>query len=256
MEADAARDVDDMRFQFIGCGDAFGSGGRFNTCFHVTGAGANFLIDCGATSLVALKRQAVALNDIRTIFVTHFHADHFGGLPPFLLDAQFFSKRTEPLTIAGPHHLQEWFVKVVEAAFPGASEAERKFAVNLIELRERETAMIDDVEVTPFLVNHGNPGGPFFAYRFGVGGRIIAYTGDTEWTDALIEAGKEADLFVAEAYFREKKVMLHLDLASLEEHLEEIRPKRLVLTHMSDEMLARRQEQPHDCAEDGMVIDL
>ena len=53
-----------MQLQFIGCGDAFGSGGRFNTCFHVTGERANFLIDCGASSLPSLKRHGVARNDI------------------------------------------------------------------------------------------------------------------------------------------------------------------------------------------------
>ncbi len=245
-----------MRFQFIGCGDAFGSGGRFNTCFHVTGETANFLIDCGASSLVALKRQNVDLNAIRTIFVTHFHADHFGGLPPFILDAQFFSKRTEPLTIAGPHQLKDWYTRVIETAFPGASSTTQKFDLRLIELRERESVAIDDVRVTPFLVNHGNPGGSFFAYRLETDGKVVSYSGDTEWTDALIEAGKDADLFIAEAYFRDKKVPLHLDLASLEARLDKIAPKRLILTHMSADMLAKRGEQPHECAEDGMIVEL
>ena len=37
--------------RFIGCGDAFGSGGRFNTCFHLTGKTTNLLIDCGPSDL-------------------------------------------------------------------------------------------------------------------------------------------------------------------------------------------------------------
>jgi len=45
-----------MQLQFVGCADALGSGGRINTCFHVMGARVNFLIDCGASSLPALKR--------------------------------------------------------------------------------------------------------------------------------------------------------------------------------------------------------
>ena len=45
-----------MQLRFVGCGDAFGSGGRFNTCFHVSSERVNFLIDCGASSLPALKR--------------------------------------------------------------------------------------------------------------------------------------------------------------------------------------------------------
>ncbi|MBV1689213.1 MBL fold metallo-hydrolase [Novosphingobium sp. G106] len=70
-----------LELQFIGCGDAFGSGGRFNTCFHLTGERTNLLIDCGASSLVAMKQLGTDRNAIQTIVVTHFHADHFGGIP-------------------------------------------------------------------------------------------------------------------------------------------------------------------------------
>src|ERR1700722_15513884 len=43
----------EMQVTFLGSGDAFGSGGRFNTCFLVEAAAASFLIDCGASSLIA-----------------------------------------------------------------------------------------------------------------------------------------------------------------------------------------------------------
>ena len=62
-----------MHLQFIGCGDAFGSGGRFNTCFHLVGRGINALIDCGATSLVALNKHGIDRNAIDLILITHFH---------------------------------------------------------------------------------------------------------------------------------------------------------------------------------------
>ncbi len=194
-----------MQLQFIGCGDAFGSGGRFNTCFHVTGRQSNFLIDCGASSLVALKRAGVALNDIDAILFTHFHADHFGGLPPFMLDAQFFSKRTSPLTIAGPHGLAEWYVRAMETAFPGSSKTVPRFEVRFMELTQKTTVAIDNLKVTPFLVNHGNAGGPFFAYRIEVENRIISYTGDTEWTDVLIQAGKMLIFLLQKLIFATRK---------------------------------------------------
>ena len=85
--------------------------------------------------------------------------------------------------------------------------------------------------------------------------RVIAYTGDTEWTDALIDAGRDADLMIAEAYFLDKKIKYHLDYTTLSRYLNQISPKRLVLTHMSENMLAQRMFIHHTPAEDGTVIE-
>src|SRR5262245_35726680 len=91
----------EVEVMFLGSGDAFGSGGRFQTCILVKTPTSNFLIDCGASSLVAMKRCGTRPVDIQHILISHLHGDHFGGLPFFLLDAQF-SKRETPLLIAGP----------------------------------------------------------------------------------------------------------------------------------------------------------
>ena len=91
-----------MKVRFLGTGDAFGSGGRFNTCFHVAHLGGAFLIDCGVSSMIAMRKFGVDPNGIQVIFITHLHGDHFGGLPFFILDGQLVSRRTQPLTIAGP----------------------------------------------------------------------------------------------------------------------------------------------------------
>jgi ribonuclease BN (tRNA processing enzyme) len=245
-----------MRLQFIGCGDAFGSGGRFNTCFHVRGDQTNFLIDCGASSLIALKAHNIDLNDIQTIFISHFHADHFGGIPFFMLDAQLLSKRSAHMTIAGPQGLKKWYERVMETAFPGSSKTKQRFGLSLVELEPGHAVTIDGVVVRPFCVNHGDPGGACFAYRFEAEGRSIAYTGDTEWTDELVEAGAGVDLFIAEAYFLNKRISHHLDLASLEENLSRIEPHRLVLTHMSEDLLNRLESVGHETAHDGKIIDL
>jgi len=244
-----------MRLQFLGCGDAFGSGGRFNTCFHVSAAGSAFLIDCGASSMIALRKFAVDPNGIASIFITHLHGDHFGGLPFFILDAQLVSRRTAPLTIAGPPGLAERLRVTMEALFPGSAAAERKFAVEIIELAEGERRVIGGVAVTPYPVRHAC-GAPPYALRLECGGKTVAYTGDTEWTETLVPAAREADLFIAEAYFPDRKIRHHLDWRSLEPHLAEIRPKRLVLTHFSPEMLAQIADLPVEAAEDGKVIEI
>jgi ribonuclease BN (tRNA processing enzyme) len=244
-----------MRVQFVGCGDAFGSGGRQNTCFHVTGASANFLIDCGATALPALKRLGIVRNDIALILITHFHGDHFAGLPFFLLDAQF-SRRTRPLVIAGPQGIETRLAAVMEALFEHSSKTRQKFDLSVVALRPEERCVFGAVGVTAYPVVHGESGGPFLAYRIEAEDRIIAYSADTEWTETLVPLARDADLFIAEAYTYDKIVKNHLNLAALETHLPEIRPKQLILTHMSDDMLGRLESLDHVAAHDGMTVEL
>jgi ribonuclease BN (tRNA processing enzyme) len=243
-----------MRLQFVGCGDAFGSGGRFNTCFHVIGDGVNFLIDCGASSLPALKRLGIISDNIDLILITHFHGDHFAGLPFLLLDAQF-SRRSRPLAIAGPQGIEQKLPQMMEALFENSSKTKPKFELSVVALKPEETRSFGAVNVTPFSVVHGESGGPFLGYRIEAEGRVIAYSADTEWTETLIPLARGADLFVAEAYYHDKVVKNHLSLATLEAHLPEIKPKRLILTHMSDDMLGRLDTLKHIAAHDGMIVE-
>ena len=244
-----------MRLQFVGCGDAFGSGGRLNTCFHVSSGRVNFLIDCGASSLPALKRLGISRDDIDLILITHFHGDHFAGLPFLLLDAQF-SRRTRPLVIAGPDGIEQKLPAVMEALFEHSSKTKQKFDLAVVTLKPEETRAFGAVNVTPFSVVHGESGGPFLAYRIEAEGRVIAYSADTEWTKTLIPLARKADLLIAETYYYDKLVKNHLSLTTLEAHLAEIKPKRLVLTHMSDDMLGRLDTLGHTAAHDGMIVEL
>ena len=243
-----------MRLQFIGCGDAFGSGGRFNTCFHVHGAGQNFLIDCGASSLVAMTRLAIDRNAIDLILLTHFHADHFGGVPFFVLDAQLVAKRTRSLTIAGPPGLTDWYDRLFAATFPG--DRKLPFELNLREVEIGARNGIHGLVITPFHVRHDDKAGPCLAYRIELEGKIICYSGDTEWTESLVEAARGADLFICECYMFEKVVRAHLSLSTLRDKLPAIGAKRVVLTHMSEDMLSRLSEIEFETASDGGTISI
>jgi ribonuclease BN (tRNA processing enzyme) len=244
-----------MQLRFVGCSDALGSGGRYNTCFHVTGESVNFLIDCGASSLPALKRLGIARDDIDLILITHFHGDHFAGLPFLLLDAQF-TRRTHPLMIAGPDGIEMRLTQVMEALFENSSKTKQRFDLSIVTLKPEETRSFGAVSVTPYPVVHGESGGPFLAYRVETEGRVIAYSADTEWTETLIPLARHADLFIAEAYYFDKIVKNHLSLKTLEAHLAEIKPKRLVLTHMSDDMLGRLDTLGYTAASDGMIVEI
>src|SRR6476619_5574147 len=110
-----------MRLTIVGSGDAFGSGGRFNTCFWLETAKATLLIDCGASSLVALKAHGLDHRRVDGIILSHLHGDHFGGLPLLLLDGQLLNRRARPLLIAGPPGTRARLDAALDVFFPRAT---------------------------------------------------------------------------------------------------------------------------------------
>jgi ribonuclease BN (tRNA processing enzyme) len=245
-----------MRIRFLGSGDAFGSGGRFNTCIHLERArGGGVLIDCGASSLIAMRRWDVEPNSIAMVLISHLHGDHFGGLPFLILDAQLVSRRAAPLLVVGPPGLRKRLAEAMEVFFPGSSSVARKFAIDIVELAAEAITELDGLHVTPFELRHPC-GAPPYALRVEAEGKTVTYSGDTEWVDNLARAARGADLFIAEAYFFDKAIKYHLDYATLRRHLPAVGAKRVVLTHMSAEMLGRLGEVAEEVAEDGKAFEL
>lgn len=242
------------RLTFLGCGDAVGSGGRFQACLLLDGAGPLVLLDCGASSLIPMKRAGIDPREVGTVLISHLHGDHFGGLPFLILDGQF-SRRTLPLTIGGPPGTAGRLRDAQEALFPGSSSTAQRFAIAVVELAERREVVVGPVQVTAFPVVHAS-GAPPFALRVRYGGRTVVYSGDTEWTETLVEAADGADLFVCEGYWFDKRIKYHLDWATLRANLDRLRCRRIIVTHMSRDMLDRRDEIDVECAEDGMTIAL
>lgn len=244
-----------VKIRVLGCGDAFGSGGRFQTCFHVTRAKQHFLIDCGATALVAMQRFGVDPNHVDVIFLSHLHGDHFGGLPFLFLHAQFIAKRTRRLVIVGPEGTETRIRLALEVLFPGSSGLSWSFPLETVELRPERAQTVGDIQVLAYAVSHPS-GSPSLGLRLGVDGKEIAYSGDTEWTETLIPLARAADLFITECYGFDEKVSFHLNYRTLCAHLREIKARRVVLTHLSTAMLAKRDQIDLEVAEDGMQIEL
>jgi ribonuclease BN (tRNA processing enzyme) len=244
-----------VRLQFLGSGDALGSGGRLQTCLYLHGADeGGVVVDAGASSLIAMKRAGVDPSSIERIVLTHLHGDHFAGVPFLVLDGQF-SRRTRPLTIAGPPGVDTRVRAAMDVLFPGLSAVPQRFGVSFVELSDRRPVAVGPARVTPFAVVHAS-GAPSYALRVEYGGKTVAYSGDTEWTDALVDASAGADLFVCEAYFFDKKVRYHLDWRTLAANRPRLTCRRLVLTHMSQDMLARLPEVDVETADDGAIVTL
>ncbi|WP_283607722.1 MULTISPECIES: MBL fold metallo-hydrolase [Mycolicibacterium] len=246
-----------VKVTFAGSGDAFGSGGRLQACIAVrAGELAPILLDCGATSLVALKRQGIDPNQVAAVLVSHLHIDHYGGLPQLILDGQF-NRREAPLTIIGPAGTADRLTSALEVMFPGSSTVRRRFEVNVIELQPGNgQASIHNAVVHAVEVDHGMPGNIALGLRVDVAGKAIAYTGDTAWTDVLIDLAADSDLFIAESYYWDKAVPYHLRHADLLAHRDQLASRHIILTHMSADMLAHADDAAFDLAYDGRVVTL
>lgn len=243
----------DISVQFLGSGDAFGSGGRLQACIHLCAPSVNVLIDCGATGLIGMKRYGVDPNCIDAILLSHLHGDHYGGIPFFILDAHLISRRTRPLTIAGPPGLEKRILAAEEIFFPGSTGIQLRFPINYVELPEYTQTSVCTLPVKVYPVVHAS-GSPSYALKIEYGGKVLAYSGDTEWTDALVDVAQGADLLICEAYFFEKRTRYHLDYKSLMSHLAQLNCRRVIVTHMNSDLLGRSPEIELDCAEDGMKV--
>jgi ribonuclease BN (tRNA processing enzyme) len=238
-----------------GSGDAFGSGGRYQACIHLQPAdGSPVLLDCGATSLSALKRLGLDPGEIAAVFVSHLHGDHYGGLPFLILDGQF-ARRTAPLTVVGPPGTARRLADTMECLFPGSSTAARRFGVTVTELAPGTSATVCGTAVRAWEADHPS-GAPALILRLTVAGRTVAYTGDTAWTGAIACAAADTDLLIAEAYYRDKDIPYHLRLADLDAHKGQLTSRRVIITHMSADVLTDDQAASFERARDGLVVGL
>lgn len=244
---------DDVRLTFLGCGDAFGSGGRLNTCFHVDAGHTRFLIDCGASSLIALHRQGLTTDDVDAILVTHFHGDHFGGLPFLFLEAAKQRGRRKPLTVVTPRGGRERTRDLMEQLYPGTTSAMEELDLHFLCYESRETVELESLRVTAHPVIHSEAA-LSHGLRIEVESRVISFSGDTTWTEELIPIADGAHLMICECNFFDTQTPNHLDYRTLEQHLPALNAERIVLNHLGEEMLRHRARVSLTCAEDGMQV--
>ena len=245
-----------MRLTVVGSGDAFGSGGRSNTCFWLETAKATLTVDFGASALPALKARKFDPNAIDGIVLSHLHGDHFGGLPFLLLDYQFLSRRERPLTIAGPPGTRARLDAAMEVFFPKSTGSKWRFPWSVQEIAlDVETDVLGHTLRTTEVIHQS--GAPSTALRLSDGEKTFAYSGDTEWTDALLPIAANADLFICECYAYAGKMTGHLSWEILKPKIPALNAKRLMVTHMNPTVLAKLDELKSAgvlVAEDGLLL--
>lgn len=247
-----------MKLTVIGCGDAFGSGGRHHSCYILETSKGRLLLDCGANAPLALKRAGLTIANFDAVVISHCHGDHFGGLPFLFLDKLFMERGPGPLEILGPPGIAARTEALLECLYPTIKDLPRKFELVFGELPPGQASPWRGLPIRAFEVKHAS-GTPSLALSFADEGRLFSFSGDASWCDGVIEAGRGADLYLTECSFFSTKSSMHLDYQTLASKFGEIAAKRYLLTHMSEEMLAARDKiDASRCvaAEDGLAVDV
>src|SRR5262249_12300384 len=244
-----------FKVTFVSSGDAFGAGGRFQTCLLIDALDLRVALDFGASSLIALNQLGVPHNSIDAVVLTHIHGDHCGGLPFMLMDAMLGAKRTAPLTIAGPVDSKARLAHIGSALLPGIETMTPKFPIDYVEMETLREYSVGAIKTRPFPAEHTKATNPT-AVRIEVGGKIIAYTGDGDWTEHLPALADGADLLVAECYFYSKHIKFHLNYPTIKERREPLRAKRLLLTPKAAGKLPPPPFVPPEKNNDATVIEL
>jgi ribonuclease BN (tRNA processing enzyme) len=241
----------------VGTSDHFSSGGRRQAAYLLRAPSGTVLIDCGLTTLVGLAALGVARSEVDAIVLSHFHGDHFGGVPSFLLGTlDFEDRRRTLLTIAGPPGV-EARVRAAARALGHALENHRfAFPLRFLELSAGAPAReIGPVRVSLFEANHAPDSCPH-GMLLDDGARRLAYSGDTGWFDALPERVAGADLFLCDCTHVRPEYAYHLSLEELAARRAQFDCGQIVLTHLGREMRARRSAEGFSLADDGLAYKL
>jgi ribonuclease BN (tRNA processing enzyme) len=243
------------RLTVLGSGDAFGSGGRFHSAYLFEAPGTTFLLDCGPSVLQALKRAQVPPERLDGVFLSHLHGDHFAGVPFLFMDYRYESCRSRPFAVYGPPEVERRVHKLFSALYEKTAAEPSPFPIHYRELTAGTATDVGGVRVTPLRVPHVAEL-VSFAYRIEVGGKVLVYSGDTAWTEELVAHARGADLFVCECSTWETKLDIHVSYPEVLTHAPALDCKRLLLTHLGSEPLARLDEITLEVARDGMTIEL
>lgn len=240
---------------FVGTSDAFGAGGRRQSAVLFRAPSGTLLIDCGATTCGGLQALGVERDEIDAIVVSHFHGDHFGGIPHILLAAIYQDERTRALVIAGPPDIESRVWALARALGHDLESREFPFALEFREIPPGSVQSIGPARITSFETKHQLESHPH-GYDIRCGGQRVVYSGDTGWFDDLPRLSAGADLFICECTHHSKQLDYHLNYQTLCERQREFDCGRIFLTHRSEEMLGRSDTASFELADDGMSVHL
>jgi ribonuclease BN (tRNA processing enzyme) len=244
-----------MKLYILGCGDAFGSGGRNQSGYLLEASDRLFLLDCGPTSLLTMKKLGFDSDRLDVILLSHLHGDHFAGLPFFFMEYLYEKHLEKPLHVAGPVGTEAKTHGLFSLMY-STGTGTRDFPPSCFHVLEPgRTTIIEGIEIHPFRVPH-QVNEVSLGLKVSYGGKEILFSGDSAWTDAFLEHAQGVDLFLCECTYYDRQSSNHMSYQQLREQLPKLGCHRIILTHMGSEMLGRSTEIACVMAQDGMVVEI
>lgn len=233
-----------LELSFLGSGDAFTHGGRYWSSFLLN---RRYLFEAPPTVLPHLKRLGVPLTDIEAVFITHFHGDHFLGLPFLFLEYLYQTPRHYDLHIVGPPGVQRVVEQLADIAFSTPADADVAYQRLYLEADPEREQAVASVRFQAVPMKHATTRLKSFGYRLKIGKNVLAYTGDTELCEEIFTLAAGADVLVLDCSYAESGGPEHMGFPEVLEVRKRLPPSTIiVLTHM--------EAEPDVKGTDGLVI--
>ena len=192
----------------LGSGTIIPEPGRMAAGIFFDAHGIEGLIDCGPGVLQSLQSTGGDFRTLKRVFLSHYHPDHTLALPRLFSALKNCERKNvgiPEITVYGPKGLGR-FIAGIEKVYPGITSG---IEVKMVELEEGGTVGFEGTTVRYAPVFHGETNA--LAFRVENGATSFTYTGDTGYSESLVEFATGTDLLISECSFS--------DSSSAEGHL-------------------------------------
>lgn len=240
-----------MKVKILGTGTCVPSLVRGSSSYLVLTEQGNILVDVGPSVVRRLLEYGFTTRDVDVLILTHFHVDHSADFSTFLFASNYdVVPRTGELSVIAGAGLMDFYHGLL-AVYPWI--APRLYEISLHE-SPRGIVKTRGLAITTLPMEHN---------KESIGVRIednrsVVFSGDTDFTENLVELATGANLLIVECAFPEKKVAGHLNVAGVERVVGEAKPERVILSHLYPDwdQFEGVLHAPLLLGVDGMEVDL